>query len=80
MSTKPKYRISAEQYVVHINDPTIRDICNMLDFIKDSGLSFISVEDIDVSDVSVMWDWMRTYYFVKEEDALIFALKFKDVK
>lgn len=63
--------------MVHIGDPTISDLMTMMHFIKDAGLSFVSVEDLDVSDVTMQYDILRTYTFAKEEDAMLFTLKFK---
>lgn len=77
MSTVPEYLTLSKQYSVRIGDPTISEIIRMLNFIVDAELSFVSVKDIDVSDVSMTYDIIRRYTFAKEEDAMIFTLKFK---
>ena len=74
---KHRYRISSEQHMVHIGDPTTSDLVAMMHFIEDAGLNLVSVEDLDVSDVTMQYDILRIYTFAKEEDAMIFTLKFK---
>lgn len=39
--------------------------------------SFIWMEVSDVSDVSLQWDELATYYFANEQDALMFTIKYK---
>ena len=63
--------------MVHIGDPTTSDLVAMMHFIEDAGLNLVSVEDLDVSDVTMQYDILRIYTFAKEEDAMIFTLKFK---
>ena len=77
MSTIPKYRVSNEKHIVRIEDPTTNELVEMMNFIENANLSFVSTEDIDVSDITIQYDILQTYIFAKEEDALIFALKFK---
>ena len=40
--------------------------------------SFIWMEVADVSDVSLQWDELASYYFDDERDALMFKLKYKN--
>lgn len=68
---------SKNQYLVHIVDPTTSGLRSMMDFIEEADLSFVSVEELDVSDLSIYYDIIHVYTFAKEEDALIFTLKFK---
>lgn len=39
--------------------------------------SFIWMEVSDVSDVSLIWDEIATYYFGNEKDALMFTIKYE---
>jgi hypothetical protein len=38
--------------------------------------SFVWMEEQDVSDVSVRWDYIYAFYFYEEKDALMFRLKY----
>lgn len=38
--------------------------------------SFIWMEEQDVSDVSLQWDYIYAFYFYEEKDALMFQLKY----
>ena len=64
-------------YPVYIGDPSIATVNDMMDFIADANLSIISVDSVDVSDVSMQYDILYSYIFNKEEDAVFFMLKFK---
>lgn len=39
--------------------------------------SFVWMEEQDVSDVSLQWDYIYAFYFYEEKDALMFQLKYK---
>ena len=39
--------------------------------------SFVWMEECDVSDVSLQWDYLYAFYFYDEKDALMFQLKYK---
>jgi hypothetical protein len=39
--------------------------------------SYVWFEEQDVSDVSTQWDYIFVYYFIEEQDALMFQLKYK---
>ena len=39
--------------------------------------SFVWMEETDVSDNSIRWDYIYAFYFYEEKDALMFQLKYK---
>lgn len=62
---------------VLIPDPTQDDKIAMMEFIIASKLSLITIDGVDVSDNSIYYDEIYTYYFGNEQDALLFTLKWK---
>ncbi len=62
---------------VLIADPTYEQLNLMSRFIDDSKLDLITIDGVDVSDVSVTNDIIYEYIFGNEQDALLFTLKWK---
>ena len=62
---------------VLIPDPTQDDKVAMMEFIIASKLHLITIDGVDVSDNSIYYDEIYTYYFSNEQDALLFTLKWK---
>lgn len=63
-------------YPVTIIDPNKGQVIAMNHFVRNSELSILTVEETDISDVSMKWDMIYRYIFEKEKDALMFALRF----
>ena len=62
--------------IVHISDPSMKQIDQMDEFILSSELSLTKKEYTDVSDVSLYVDEIFSFTFGNEEDALLFKLRF----
>lgn len=64
-------------YQVLIADPTYPQLNAMKAFIEDSKLDLITIDGVDVSDVSMTNDIIYEYIFGNEQHALLFTLKWK---
>jgi hypothetical protein len=62
--------------IIYISDPSDEKINDMLDYCHSNMLSFVSYENVDVSDVSGQWDSICSFSFKEENDAFIFKLKY----
>ena len=62
---------------VYISDPTWHEINAMQRFIAETTLDVITIDGVDVSDVSLTADVIYEYRFSNEQDALMFSLRWK---
>jgi hypothetical protein len=63
--------------IVCIIDPTEKQNTEMLDYIRKNNLSLIKYDEIDVTDFTMEMDVVNQYEFLKEEDAMLFKLRWK---
>lgn len=60
-------------YLRDIPDERLND---MVDYCHANNLSLEKFENIDVSDVSYHWDTIAMFCFTKDDDAMLFKLKY----
>lgn len=64
-------------YKVYISDPSAAATAAMMDFINEAKLDLITIDAVDVSDVSPTADEIYEFIFGSEQDAVMFTLRWK---
>jgi hypothetical protein len=62
--------------ILYFSDCSDEKLNDMLDYCRDNSLSLAMFRNDDVSDVSGRWDTIASFQFDKEDDAMIFKLKY----
>lgn len=62
---------------IYYHDLPVLEVSDMIDYCHENNLSLAKFENMDTSDVSGQWDTLCMFQFTKEEDAVMFKLKFK---
>lgn len=73
---KPPYEVLTQCHEVLLGDPKTK-MWEMKRWCREQDLSLIWWELRDVSDHSYTYDEIAAFYFIDEQDATIFTLKFK---
>jgi hypothetical protein len=73
---KPPPDLLAQCTEVLIGDPAFR-MWHMKKFCRESNLSLVWSELVEVADYSYKFDEVAAFYFIDEADATIFSLKYK---
>jgi hypothetical protein len=73
---KPPPEVLKQCHEVLLGDPK-ELMWKMKKFCRDSDLSLIWSELTDVTDHSYTYDMIVAFYFIDEQDAIMFSLKYK---
>jgi hypothetical protein len=73
---RPPDDLLAKCHEVLIGDPAFV-MWRMKKFCRESDLSLVWSELVEVADHSYTYDQIAAFYFIDEQDAIIFSLKYK---
>lgn len=61
---------------LYFNDLSDEKLNEMIDYCLTNSLSLDRYENTDVSDVSGQWDTITLFAFTKDDDAMLFRLRY----